>query len=70
MGRINGLTERRQMKITFIADRETKNTFRFSEKLEHEDDAPKIGTLYVQKAALTEIGWQDGETLTVEIGKE
>ena len=40
----------------------------FAEVLENDLDAPKIGTLYVQKATLKEIGWTDGKRLTVEIG--
>lgn len=55
------------MKLTFKQEKVTKNTIKFAEVLENELDAPKIGTLYVQKATLKEIGWSDGKELAVEI---
>ena len=55
------------MKVSFIVERKTKSTIRFTEKLESETDAPKIGTIYVKKATLGDIGWKDGQTLTVEL---
>lgn len=56
------------MTVTFKQEKVTKNTIKFAEVLENDLDAPKIGTLYVQKATLKEIGWTDGKRLTVEIG--
>jgi len=56
------------MRVTFKQEKVTKNTIKFAEVLENDLDAPKIGTLYVQKATLKEIGWTDGKQLTVEIG--
>ena len=56
------------MRVTFKQEKITKNTIKFAEILESDLDAPKIGTLYVQKATLKEIGWTDGKQLTVEIG--
>lgn len=56
------------MTVTFKQEKVTKNTIKFAEVLENDLDAPKIGTLYVQKATLKEIGWTDGKQLTVEIG--
>lgn len=56
------------MRVTFKQEKITKNTIKFAEILENDLDAPKIGTLYVQKATLKEIGWTDGKQLTVEIG--
>ena len=56
------------MTVTFKQEKVTKNTIKFAEVLENDLDAPKIGTLYVQKVTLKEIGWTDGKQLTVEIG--
>lgn len=56
------------MRVTFKQEKVTKNTIKFAEVLENDLDVPKIGTLYVQKATLKEIGWTDGKQLTVEIG--
>lgn len=55
------------MKVTFRQERVTKNTIKFSEVLVSDLDAPKIGALYVQKAALKEIGWSDGAELEVQL---
>lgn len=55
------------MKVTFKMEKATKNTIRFEEVLENELQAPKIGTLYVPKSTLGEIGWGEGKPLTVEI---
>ena len=55
------------MKVTFKMEKATKNTIRFEEVLESELQAPKIGTLYVPKSTLGEIGWKEGKPLTVEI---
>lgn len=54
-------------KITFIEEKDTKNTIRFAE----EGDAPIIGTLYVQKLGLKALGWEKGKSLvvTVEAGE-
>jgi hypothetical protein len=48
------------MTVTFELERETKNTFRFSENAEN----PVIGTLYVQKSAFAD---ETPRTLTVTI---
>ncbi|MEE3344561.1 MAG: hypothetical protein VZS44_10745 [Bacilli bacterium] len=59
-----------QIKRTFIKEKETKNTIRFMEK---ETDEDKIGTvigpLYIQKNALSELGFTDGDTITITIEK-
>lgn len=57
------------MKITLTMEKATKNTIRFEEVLANELDAPKIGSIYVPKATLGEIGWKEGDTLTIEISK-
>ena len=58
------------MKVIFTMEKATKNTIRFTEKLENELGAPKIGTVYVPKATLSVIGWKEGRELTVELGTE
>lgn len=55
------------MVVTFKQEKVTKNTVKFTEVLENELDAPKIGTLYVQKATLKEIGWAEDKQLAVDI---
>jgi hypothetical protein len=55
------------MKIQFEFERETKNTIRFTEKLPGDMDSPKIGTLYVAKTALKEIGYTKDANLEVEL---
>lgn len=58
------------MKITLTMEKATKNTIRFTEVLENELDAPKIGSIYVPKSTLGELGWKEGQTLTLTIDKE
>lgn len=57
------------MQITFEMEKETKNTIRFAEVTESE---PRIGSLYIPKTTLAEIGWNTGNTITIniEINKE
>lgn len=57
------------MKAIFKMEKATKNTIRFEEVLESELDAPKIGSIYIPKATLGELGWKEGDTLTIEISK-
>ena len=57
------------MKATFSMEKATKNTIRFAEVLESEFDAPKIGSIYIPKSTLGELGWKEGDTLTIEISK-
>ena len=52
-----------QVKLRFVRERETKTTIRFAE-VDPRDD-PKVGTLYVKKALLHDLG--DPEELTVTI---
>ena len=58
------------MKVIMTMEKATKNTIRFTEVLEHELDAPKIGTVYIPKSTLGAIGWKEGMKLTVEFGTE
>ncbi len=55
------------MTIEFKQEKVTKNTIKFAEMLQDDLDTAKIGSLYVQKAALKEIGWSEGKTLKVDL---
>lgn len=55
------------MTAIFKMEKATKNTIRFEEILESELAAPKIGSIYVPKATLGEIGWKEGTTLKVTV---
>lgn len=55
------------MKVKMEMEKATKNTIRFSEVLANELDAPKIGTVYVPKSTLSEVGWKDGKTLVFDL---
>lgn len=55
-------------KLTFAFERETKNTIRFQEQVADQLDTPQIGTIYVAKAALKTLGWQQGNTLSITLG--
>lgn len=56
------------MKITFEMEKATKNTIRFAEILDSELDAPKIGSVYIPKSTLGELGWKEGNVLVIDIG--
>lgn len=60
-------TKNAGMKVNFAMEKSTKNTIRFSEVLENELDAPKIGTIYVPKATLGNIGWSEGKSLVLDV---
>lgn len=53
--------------VTMSEEKQTKNTVRFAEKLESEYDAPVIGTLYVPKATLKQIGYTGNGEIVLEI---
>ena len=55
------------MIVQFKPEKVTKNTIKFTEILESDLDTAKIGALYVQKATLKEMGWQEGKVLSVSI---
>lgn len=57
------------MKLTFVAERETKNTIRFQEQ-SAKLDAPVIGILYVQKHGLKSIHYKEGDKLIVTLEVE
>jgi len=52
------------MMIQFEYEKHTKNTVRFKEVAE---GYKKIGTLYIQQKALENIGWEDGDMLSVNV---
>lgn len=55
------------MKVTFEFEKETKHTIRFKEADIGPLDSAKIGTLYVPKASLKEIGYTEGAQLEVTV---
>ena len=58
------------MTVTMKMEKATKNTIKFTEVLESELAAPKIGTVYVPKATLGTLGWKEGKSLTVSLTVE
>lgn len=58
------------MSVTFKMEKATKNTIRFEEVLESELSAPVIGSIYIPKATLGQLGWTEGKNLTLTIGVE
>jgi len=54
------------MKAKFTFEKETKNTIRFQEVVE-DGDKPVIGPLYVQKSALENMKYENGQVIEVEI---
>ena len=55
------------MIAVFKMEKATKNTIRFEEALASELDAPKLGSIYIPKATLGEIGWAEGKELTITL---
>ncbi len=55
------------MEIKFEMEKETKNTIRFKEVVGGPLDTPNIGTIYVPKATLKQIGYEPGTQLIVEL---
>lgn len=58
------------MKVMFEMEKATKNTIRFAEVLESELAAPKVGSVYVPKSTLGELGWEEGMKLVLEVSAE
>lgn len=56
------------MRVEFTMEKATKNTIRFEEVLESELVAPKVGSVYIPKSTLGELGWQEGKKLILEVG--
>lgn len=55
------------VQVTFDPERETKNTWRFEERLGSPLDTPRIGTVYVPKATLRELGMSEAAPITVTL---
>jgi hypothetical protein len=55
------------MEVTMKMEKATKNTIKFEEVLESDFAAPKIGSIYIPKSTLGELGWKEGNTLTINI---
>lgn len=55
------------MKVSFEMEKDTKNTIRFREVVGGPLDTPKVGTIYVPKATLKEIGYEVGKQLTIDL---
>lgn len=55
------------MKVTLEMEKATKNTIKFAEVLESELQAPKLGSVYIPKSTLGEMGWTEGKQIEIEI---
>jgi hypothetical protein len=59
------MTTKTKLQATFLLEKETKNTRKF-EEVPEPGQAPMIGTLYVQKHVLHNLGNPDRLTVTIE----
>jgi hypothetical protein len=55
------------IEVEFEQEKETKGAWRFSEVVEGDLDEPLIRTLYVRKATLKQLGWEQGARLWVTL---
>lgn len=55
------------MVVSFEMEKDTKNTIRFKEIVEGPLDVPKVGTVYVPKVTLKELGYEPGKKLHMEL---
>jgi hypothetical protein len=53
--------------LVFEPERETKGAWRFAERLDGPLDEARVGSLYLRKAALRELGWEAGSNLVVAL---
>lgn len=53
--------------VKFEMEKDTKNTIRFKEVVPGPLDTPKVGTIYVPKATLKEIGYEVGKQLSMDL---
>lgn len=56
-----------KLTVAFEMEKDTKNTIRFKEIVGGPLDTPKVGTVYVPKASLKEIGYEVGKQLTMDL---
>lgn len=59
-----------ELKVKFEQEKETKGTWRFKEAGVGPLDAPMIGTLYVPKPTLKQIGWEPGMALILSLASK
>ena len=55
------------MEVFFELEKVTKNTIRFAEVLNGPLDTPKVGTIYVPKTTLRQIGYTEGKQLKLTL---
>jgi hypothetical protein len=55
------------IELVFTMEKATKNTIRFTEKVDGTLDTPTLGTIYVPKATLKQMGWDESKQLKVTI---
>lgn len=53
--------------VNFEMEKDTKNTIRFKEVVPGPLDTPKVGTIYVPKTTLKEIGYEVGKQLSMDL---
>jgi hypothetical protein len=53
--------------VSFEMEKDTKNTIRFKEVVPGPLDTPKVGTVYVPKITLKEIGYEVGKNLQMDL---
>lgn len=53
--------------VAFEMEKDTKNTIRFKEVVGGPIDVPKVGTIYIPKITLKEIGYEVGKQLTIDL---
>ncbi len=52
--------------LTFTPEKKTKNTVKFQE-VPNGNDNPSVGSIYIQKTALKTMKWQENSDITVTI---
>lgn len=57
----------KRIDLYFKKARETKNTIRFEEVNNTGTDTPKVGTLYIPKPTLVELGWDGDSAIQVTL---
>lgn len=55
------------IELTFTYERETKNCIRFTEVLQDKLDTPQVGTLYLQKSSLKQMGWSQDKDIKMTL---
>jgi hypothetical protein len=55
------------IELVFEPEKETKGTWRFQEFVASEFDEAKVGTIYVRKSTLGQLGYQAGQRLELTL---